>query len=257
MPYTRHTGTCLSLALAAVLSLGSTAQASSAMQRTQSLVHKEISQSVAAQKRAEAWAAEKEALLANQRELAAQEDWLTFRCQKYEAYIAAQKKSIAELERRKTVFARIERELEPFLDQTATRIGQLIEHDLPFLKKEREQRLRFLQDSLNDYHLPLSEKLRRVMEALQVEAEYGHGLSATETLQDIDGAKRQGTLLRLGRVAQFFRSADGTLSCVWDKTSSSWEKLDTDAARSVQQGIDIAMRRRPAGLLLLPLGVTE
>ncbi|NJB68541.1 hypothetical protein GGQ74_002214 [Desulfobaculum xiamenense] len=222
--------------------------------QAQRAVRSTVSVSAEAQRIANAWADERADLQARLRDLKAREAWLGFRRDKYRAYIANQRETIAELERRKDEFAKVRDQLEPFLDDTAKRLDAAIAADLPFLAEERAARMAFLRDSLDDYHLPLSEKLRRTLETLQVEAGYGRGAEATDTVLDIGGRRLQVTLLRLGRIGLYCRAADGSLCAMWDRASGEWTVIDDDGARSVRQGIEMAQRRRAADILALPMG---
>ena len=79
---------------------------------------------------------------------------------------------------------RLRQGLEPYLDEVIERLAGFIEQDLDFLTEERNMRLQFISDSVNDYHITMSEKLNRVLEALTVETEYGRSVEVIpETLE--------------------------------------------------------------------------
>ncbi len=77
------------------------------------------------------------------------------------------------------------------MDEWLMRLEEFVKKDLPFLPEERERRLKFLKDSLNDYHLGLDEKTRRLLESLQAEAGYGEDVEKSEgSIQLKAGAAR-------------------------------------------------------------------
>jgi hypothetical protein len=128
--------------------------------------------------------------------------------------------------------------------------------DLPFLSEERQRRIAALKRSLNNYNLPLSEKLRRVFsEGLQIETEYGR---MVETVEDqtlnIDGTETQVMIFRLGRVGMFYMSLDESQIGRYNTEKRQWEPLQTDLTRSIKRGIDIGQRKRTAEIIDLPLG---
>lgn len=221
-------------------------------------VHQQAAGAVTAESRAQAeyqqWADDRETLSAEVRDMKAMDDWLEFQNRKYKKYVKRQEAAIAELERRKEEAKRIRRELEPFLESVVTQLEAFVAEDLPFLAEERAQRLKFLHESLDDYHLQLSEKLRRVFEVLLVETEYGRSVS-TETGQlDLDGSSTRVAFFRLGRTALFYQTADGSEAGMWDRQAKGWRPLDANFARTLQLARDMAGRKRAVELLRLPLG---
>ncbi len=91
------------------------------------------------------------------------------------------------------------------------------------------RRIQFLRDSLDDYHLQLSEKLRRVFEALLVETEYGQNVSTSTQELMINGTPTQVTIFRLGRAALYYQTTDGSEVGIWDKTQTAGNSSPTYA----------------------------
>jgi hypothetical protein len=233
-----------------------------------------------AQERADRWAEEKPGLEAEARELKAREAWLEFQVRRHEGYVAERRRRVAELERRKAEAARLGQELEPLLEAVLARLEAFVAADLPFLAQERRARLAFLRESLDDCRLGLGEKLRRVLEALQVEADYGRGVEAgtvelplnsatakggavaTDGAIPTDGAASAGeargaaaanaatgptvrvATYRLGRLGYFYLAADPDAGVGaagrWDPAARAWRRLDGDA------GTDLARTLRQA-----------
>lgn len=225
---------------------------------TASAVHAQAANAVtteaSAQKQYQAWADQKEGMAAEIRDMKAMDSWLEFQNRKYSKYIKKQKTVIAELNRRKEEAKRIRMELEPFLETVVDRLAQFVDEDLPFLGEERARRIQFLQASLDDYRLGLSEKLRRVFEALLVETEYGRTVSTTTQELDINGKPAQVSIFRLGRTALFYQTADGTGAGVWDRSTERWQPLDHGHVRTLRRAKDMADRKRAVELLDLPMG---
>ncbi|WP_147820763.1 DUF3450 domain-containing protein [Salidesulfovibrio onnuriiensis] len=224
-------------------------------------VHAQAAEAVAveaaAQKRYQQWSDEKEGVAADIRDMKAMDSWLEFQNRKYAKYIKKQEEVIAELERRKEEARRIKMELEPFLETVVDSLEQFVSSDLPFLPEERAARIGFLRDSLDDYRLELSEKLRRVFEALLVEMEYGRNVSTTSRELDLNGAPTQVSIFRLGRTALFYQTADGAEAGYWDRASGSWKPLDENYSRTLHRAKDMADRKRAVELLDLPIGAAR
>lgn len=224
-------------------------------------VHETMSGAVASEARAQAaynrWSDEKAGVADEIRDMKAMDDWLEFQNEKYVKYIKKQHAVIAELERRKKEAKLIRMQLEPFLETVVARLEEFVEQDLPFLPEERRQRIAFLHSSLDDYHLSLSEKLRRVFEALLVETEYGRNVATTTQELDLDGTATQVTVFRLGRTALFYQAADGTSAGVWDRQAGAWKPLDQGVVRTLRRATEMAERKRAVELLELPIGADQ
>jgi len=212
-----------------------------------------------AQETADEWTWEKKDLLDEIRDLKYRITWLQYRQEKNRIYIKGVKENIANLEFAKVEINKLRERLEPYLEDVVARMEAFIESDLPFLLDERHLRLQILKDSLNNYNVPLSEKLRRVFaEGLQVETEYG---KMVETIEDqtltINGNETEVIIFRLGRVLMVYMTLDGTQIGRWNHESKQWEPLPESLSRSIRRALDIGQRRRTAEIVELPLGVVK
>lgn len=221
-------------------------------------VHKQAEQAVTVraqtQKKVEALASQEAdlamAVEARTREIAL----ITRQRKKTEAFLADQRQKLAEMQRRQKELARIKAELEPFLDQTFARLSDFVRADLPFLADERADRLSNLGGLLNDYDASLPQKTRRLLEALEIESRYGATAQSHEREKDIAGGRLQVRTLRLGRLALFAISQDGTQAWRYNAESKAFDPVD-GFSRELNQAADIAQRHRVATLVEVPLGV--
>ncbi|MFV0421645.1 DUF3450 domain-containing protein [Oleidesulfovibrio sp.] len=245
----------VTLSLFALLLVPSTAAtASSPAKAVHEQATKAIAVESAAQQKYQQWTDQKEHIAADIRDMKAMDSWLEFQNKKYTKYIQKQEETISELERRKEEARRIKMELEPYLETVVDSLRQFVASDLPFLAEERARRLQFLQTSLDDYRLELSEKLRRVFEALLIEMEYGRNVATTTQELDINGAPTQVTIFRLGRTALFYQTTDNTQAGYWDRASGSWKPLNESYSRTLHRATEMAARKRAVELLDLPVG---
>lgn len=216
-----------------------------------------IEREAQAQKKADDWSVSKEDLINEIRDLKTRVTWLQYQRQKHETYVQGLKDNISRLEAKKLEARKVREQLEPYLEEVVDRLEKLIAADLPFLSEERQQRLMFLRNTMNDYHLSLGEKLRRVFEALQVEATYGKMVTASEATLDIEGSETQVTIFRLGRVAMFYQSLDGEKIGRWNRETKKWEPLSKDFERDIRRALEMARRERSVQLIQLPLGAVK
>lgn len=235
----------------------STVLAKSDPSKVQDQMKKAIEVESAAQGKADDWSVEKDDLVNEIRDLQTRLTWLQYQKGKHEAYVQGLKENIADLDARKLEARKLRENLEPYLEEVVAALEKAIAADLPFLPEERQQRIYFLKNTMNDYHLDLGEKLRRVFEALSVEANYGKMVTASDETLKVDGADTEVTVLRLGRLAMFYRSLDGEKLGRWNKAAGQWEPLDKGFGRQLRYALEMARRERTVQLIQLPLGAVE
>lgn len=207
-----------------------------------------------AQRAADAWALERDALRDEIRREGEALAWLEAALIRRQDYIARREAVVAGLRDSAREMAALERGLEPVLDAVLARLEELVAADLAFLPRERAQRLEMLRETLGDYGLDPGEKLRRFLEALQVEAGYGALVEAWDDAIDLDGAQVQGRVLRLGRAAALFLSRDGARAARLLPGAPGWEALGASEARTLAQALEMHDHRRAFELLALPVG---
>lgn len=229
-------------------------------QDTPKKVHQKVSTTISteakAQEKADEWNWNKKVVLDDIRLLKYRITWLQYRQEKNRIYIEGVKENIANLEFKKAELNKLREQLEPYLEEVIERLAAFVEQDIPFLPEERQRRLNALRDSMNNYNVPLSEKMRRVFaEGLQIEAQYGKMIEAWEDVTlNLGGADTQVTIFRLGRVGMIYMSIDQTQIGRWNQKTKQWEPLPEDYIRDVRVALDMAQRRRAAEIVDLPIG---
>jgi hypothetical protein len=103
----------------------------------------------------------------------------------------------------------------------------------------------------------LSEKYRRILEAYQVETEYGRTIEAYQAALINGDSGRTVDFLRIGRVGLYYLSLDGREAGMWDNKTKQWHVLPTDQNQAVSQGLKVALKQLPPNLLVLPMQTVE
>lgn len=142
----------------------------------------------------------------------------------------------------------------PFLGQVMERVRSLVERDLPFLPGERQKRILNLESMMADPEIPVSERFRKVMEALLVEAEYGQTVEVYQETIDLSGQMTLVNLFRLGRVSLFYQTLDKKQCGFYHTAQKVWVPLGEEYLGEIQAAIDMGSKRRPVEILDLPLG---
>ena len=170
--------------------------------------------------------------------------------------IEDQQRELEDIEAQLISLAETEQATLPLLVRMQKMLAQFVAADLPFLLEERNQRVERLARLLDRADVSLAEKYRQILEAYQIEAEYGRTLEAWNgTLKQKD-SQREVTFFRLGRVGLYYQSLDGEESGRWNRAQSSWERLDDQFNWSIRKGISVARQQSVPELLELPLELT-
>ena len=138
----------------------------------------------------------------------------------------------------------------PLMERMLNGLQIFVELDTPFLLKEREGRIASLRGLLLSADITVSEKFRRVLEAYQIEVEYGRTI---EAYRSQNPQQMMVDYLRVGRVALYYLPLNGSGGFVWDKTSKQWLALTSEYDRAILQGIRIARKQSAPSLLSLQL----
>lgn len=147
----------------------------------------------------------------------------------------------------------IERQISPLMARMIETLAQFVKLDVPFLPEERSKRIDDLQGLLTRADVSVSEKFRRVLEAYQVEIDYGRTIEAYSGLHTIDGNERNVDFLRIGRVSLVYKTRDGNKMGVWDQKSNSWQTLDDNYRSNINKALRIARKQLAPDLIIVPV----
>jgi len=209
------------------------------------------------QEERDAWASEQAELEARYRTAKANIAYLSDRIAGEEKAVAGLTESIEELERRMHEARLLQSSLQDTLDTVLVRFEEFVGSDLPFLTDERERRLDALRRELARPEVTGAEKLRRLLEALQIETEYGKSAEVEQQEITLDGEPIFVDVLRVGRVSLFWRTPDGDRAGTFDRGSWEWVELAPSYGRTIGNAIEMASRIRPVQFIDLPLGRVE
>ncbi|MBD3349057.1 MAG: DUF3450 family protein [Candidatus Eisenbacteria bacterium] len=206
------------------------------------------------QEKRDAWAEEQAALEARYRTAKANIRYLNERITSEEKQAQALEESIAELERRLSEARLLQSGLQDTLDVVYARLQRFVERDIPFLVDERARRLERLDRELNRPEVTGAEKLRRLLEAMMIETEYGNAVEVNQDEIEVEGETIFADVLRVGRVSLFWRTPDGERVGTFDEADWKWVELPQKYGRNIGMAIEMASRLRPVQLITLPLG---
>lgn len=186
------------------------------------------------------------------REIDRYEDLLTYN-ENLRQLLASQEQERGRIESELDEVIVVRQELVPLIVEMVDVLEQFVELDHPMLEAERQSRVQSLRSIIVRADVEIAEKYRRVIEAYQIEAEYGQTLEAYEALALVDGREITVDYLRVGRVALFYLSLDRQQAGIWDSQARNWQRLPDQHLEDLEFAIRVAREQAPPNLIDLPL----
>ena len=168
------------------------------------------------------------------------------------AQIASQNEELAEIDRQLGEVDTTSREVLPLMIRMLDTLAQFVALDLPFLPEERANRVALLQQMMSRADVAISEKYRRILEAYQVELDYGRTLEAYEGKLGSGADARTVQFLRVGRVTLLYQTLDGRETGYWDAAAKQWV-VDDRYRHGFKDGIAVAKKQRAPEMLIVPV----
>lgn len=167
--------------------------------------------------------------------------------------VADQEKQLAELQQSIDEVVTIRREISPLMLRMIESLEDFLRLDVPFLLADREQRIENLRTFMDASDISPSEKFRLVLEAYQIENEYGRTIETYPGEVDIDGQNRQVDFLRIGRVLLVYRTQDGERIGRWNQRARRWDELGSEFEGSILAALRFAKKQAAPDMYLLPI----
>ncbi|HAG92552.1 MAG: hypothetical protein CMK83_09435 [Pseudomonadales bacterium] len=171
--------------------------------------------------------------------------------------IRRQQQSMLETEKSIDDVAIIERQVTPLMERMVKSLETFIKLDVPFLLEERYERIAFLKHTLARADVTIAEKFRQVMEAYNVEMDYGNTIESYRGTLKIGENAREVEFLRVGRIGLLYQSLDGSDIGAWNNETRDWQELGGRYARDIRLGLKVAKKQAAPELLTLPMPAPE
>jgi len=150
----------------------------------------------------------------------------------------------------------VNRQIFPLMEKMIDGLEQSVNLDIPFQIEERTKRVQDLKEIMEMSDVLVAEKFRKVMEAYQIENDYGSSNEDYQQSLTIDGATRSFNMLRIGRIGLYFQSDDTKVTGRWDNDAREWV-IDNSARNEVRKGLRIARDLVAPELINLPVAAPE
>ncbi len=152
--------------------------------------------------------------------------------------VKSQSDELQQMTRQIDEIATTSREVLPMMNKMLATLEQFVALDVPFLPEERTDRIVGLKDMMGRADVSISEKYRRIIEAYQIEIEFGRTLEAYQGKVD----DRIVEFLRTGRISLMYQTLDGKETGYWDIVARAW-KVDRDYSEDVQEALKVAKKQ--------------
>jgi hypothetical protein len=145
-----------------------------------------------------------------------------------------------------------QREVMPMMQRMLDQIDRFVQLDIPFLIENRRERIQKLKDVMGKADVAISEKYRRIVEAYQIEMDFGRTLEAYEDKLAGDSEGRTVRFLRIGRVGLLYQTMDGEETGYWDNEKKQFVK-DNSYRTAVKKGFAVATKQGAPELIQAPV----
>lgn len=151
----------------------------------------------------------------------------------------------------------IERQITPLMLRMIDGLEEFVNLDIPFQQQARLERVARLKATMDRADVSVSEKFRQILEAYQIELDYGRTLNAYEGLYPVNNVEQPVNFLRVGRVALIYQSKDKKHQGIWNKQQGQWQALDSRYATKIHNGIKMAREQMAPNMLTIPMFSAE
>ena len=144
----------------------------------------------------------------------------------------------------------MQRQIPPLAQKMLETLETFINLDTPFRSEERKARVDLVRSSLAKPKVTASEQVRQVLEAYNIEAEYGRKI---DTYEDKLADGTVVNILVIGRIGMFYQTKDERTSGRWDNEVGEWVELPGSYRKPIRDGIRMAKKLAPVDMLLMPV----
>jgi len=195
---------------------------------------------------------ETQKLLSEYRRAVADAESYAAYAQQLELQVASQQEEMAQINQQLAEIETTSREVTPLMTRMLDTLDRFVALDVPFLLEERQNRVKTLKAMMDRADVTISEKYRRILEAYQVEMDYGRTIEAYEGTLGAGADARTVQFLRVGRIGLLYQTLDKKETGYWDAEKKNWV-VDNHYRDSFEQGVGVAKKARAPEMLVVPV----
>jgi Protein of unknown function (DUF3450) len=172
------------------------------------------------------------------------------------AVVNSQNEELASLQRQIDGVEEVSRSVTPLMLKMIDSLDKFVALDMPFDIEKRKERVNSLRVLMRRSDVADAERYRRILEAYQIENDYGRTIETYPGTVVRDGKEVPVTYLRVGRIALMYKTDDGAEVGFWNKDAAdggAYEELGSDYMGWVTQAIRVAKKQAAPELIKVPL----
>ena len=143
-------------------------------------------------------------------------------------------------------------ELMPLMQEMVQVLTLFVNNDIPFLWQERQLRLTELNNLLDNPNVNVADKYRRIVEAYQIETEYGDTIETWQAQLPLSKQNKAVQLIKVGRIGLYYLTPDQQTAGYWDNDNRTWKTLPESWLTRIKQAYQVADNKTVPTLLALP-----
>lgn len=148
----------------------------------------------------------------------------------------------------------IERQITPLMHRMIDGLERFVEMDVPFNPDERSDRIDRLREIMDRADVAVSEKFSQILNAYQIENEYGRTMEAyVDDSFEFGDRTLVVDMLRFGRIALMFQTPDGETIGAWSKKDHRFVPLDDSYKSQIRNAVRMARKQASVDLVILPI----
>ncbi|CAH0529114.1 DUF3450 domain-containing protein [Vibrio hippocampi] len=141
----------------------------------------------------------------------------------------------------------------PLMYQMIADLKQQVQAGMPIKQAQRLERVEKLDTMMVRADVSDAEKYRRILEAHQIELDYGTKLSTYQGEMQLGEQSIEANMLHLGRLSLVARSLDRTQYWAWNAANNQWQALDNHYATDIDHAFSVANKQTAPSLISLPI----
>ncbi len=169
------------------------------------------------------------------------------------AVINSQNEELASLQRQIDGVEEVGRAVTPLMLKMIDSLDKFVAIDIPFLADKRKTRIDGLRVLMRRSDVADAERYRRILEAYQVENDYGRTIESYAGIVKKDGSDVPVDFLRIGRIGLMYQTRDGSEVGAWNHETKAYEKLDSSYTNWISDGLRVAKKQAAPQLIRVPL----
>lgn len=170
--------------------------------------------------------------------------------------VNSQNEEVASLNEQIEQIAQTRQGVVPLMYHMIDGLKRIVANDKPIRKTQREERIAKLEAMMTRADVADAEKFRRILEAYQIEMDYGTKMSVYQGKIALDGDDQvEADIFYLGRVSLVARSLSGEQFWSWSQQQQSWQAVGSEQKTELDKAFAVANKQIAPSMLTLPVSL--